>query len=208
MSIVEKSSSGGTCDGASWSVGSSPTKSVTFKNGIGTSLAITKVFVITEAASKHHVTYDLNGATGTTPIQADVAEGGKFTLHDGTTGITAPSGQKFDGWHDGTTKYAGGAEYTMGTSNVTLTAQWVEDLPDPTASFADATYIIGQSALDMSAKFTSNSSGSVTYSLKEATSNASITSAAFLISSFVVIITAKKCYDNIQIIIYSPLFIF
>ncbi len=124
LSIVEKSSSGGTCDGASWSVGSSPTKSVTFKNGIGTSLAITKVFVITEAASKHHVTYGLNGATGTTPTQADVAEGAKFTLHNGTTGITAPANKAFAGWNDGTTTYAGGAEYTMGTSDVTLTAQW------------------------------------------------------------------------------------
>lgn len=135
------------------------------------------VTITAGAATKHTVTYDLNGGTGTTPTQADVAEGAKFTLHNGTTDITAPAGKKFDGWHDGTTKYAGGAEYTMGTSNVTLTAQWVEDLPDPTASFADATYIIGQSALDMSAKFTSNSSGSVTYSLKEATSNASITTA-------------------------------
>lgn len=135
------------------------------------------VTITAGAATKHTVTYKLNGATGTTPTQADVAEGSKFTLHNGTTDITAPSGQKFDGWHDGSTKYAGGAEYTMGTSNVTLTAQWVENVPDPTASFADATYIIGQSALDMSAKFTSNSSGSVTYSLKEATSDASITSA-------------------------------
>lgn len=138
------------------------------------------VFVITvpaTAPTKYTVTYDLNGGTGTLPTQEDVAKGGKFTLHDGTTDITAPAGQKFDGWHDGTTKYAGGAEYTMGESNVTLTAQWVENVPDPTASFADATYIIGQSALDMSAKFTSNSSGSVTYSLKEATSDASITSA-------------------------------
>lgn len=137
----------------------------------------TSLTLAAASVTKHTVTYDLNGGGGTTPTQADVAENAKFTLHDGVTGITAPSGQKFDGWHDGSTKYAGGAEYTMGTSNVTLTAQWVENVPDPTASFEDATYIIGQSALDMSAKFTSNSSGSVTYSLKEATSDASITSA-------------------------------
>lgn len=146
--------------------------------GSGTGLAaIMIVRPASTPATKYTVTYDLNGGTGTLPTQEDVAKGGKFTLHDGTTDITAPAGQKFDGWHDGTTKYAGGAEYTMGESNVTLTAQWVENVPDPTASFADATYIIGQSALDMSAKFTSNSSGSVTYSLKEATSDASITSA-------------------------------
>lgn len=133
--------------------------------------------LIAGSVTKHTVTYDLNGATGTTPTQADVAEGAKFTLHDGTTGITAPTDKKFDGWHDGTTKYAGGAEYTMGTSDVTLTAQWVDDLPDPTVTFADGTYIIGGAALNMSDNFSSNSSGSVTYALKEASANASITAA-------------------------------
>jgi uncharacterized repeat protein (TIGR02543 family) len=85
--------------------------------------------LIAGAATKHTVTYDLNGATGTTPTQADVAEGAKFTLHDGTTSITAPTGKEFAGWNDGTTTYAGGAEYTMGTSNVTLTAQWQDPAP-------------------------------------------------------------------------------
>ena len=77
-------------------------------------------------AASHAVTYALNGATGTTPTQADVAEGAKFTLHNGTTGITAPANKKFDGWYDGTTKYAGGAEYTMGGDDVELTAQWAD----------------------------------------------------------------------------------
>ncbi|MBO5618809.1 MAG: InlB B-repeat-containing protein [Paludibacteraceae bacterium] len=48
MSIVEKTSTGGTVDGASWTapaVGS--IKEVTFKNGIGTSLTVTAVYVIT-----------------------------------------------------------------------------------------------------------------------------------------------------------------
>ena len=143
-----------------------------------TTLYVYAVKIIPKPSStKHTVTYDLNGATGTTPTQADVAEGAKFTLHNGTTGITAPAGQKFDGWHDGTTKYAGGAEYTMGTSNVTLTAQWVDDLPDPTATFTGATYIIGSGTLNMSANFESNSTGAVTYTLKEASANASITEA-------------------------------
>jgi len=77
-------------------------------------------------AASHAVTYALNGATGTTPTQADVAEGAKFTLHNGTTGITAPANKKFDGWYDGNTKYAGGAKYTMGGDDVELTAQWAD----------------------------------------------------------------------------------
>ena len=49
LALVEMSSTGGTVDGASWTSSSTPTTSVTFKNGISTSLTITKIFVITEA---------------------------------------------------------------------------------------------------------------------------------------------------------------
>ena len=144
---------------------------ITFSGNVN----ITSVKFIYAGAS-YTVTYALGDGTGTTPTESAKTAGAKFTLHNGTTGITAPSGKKFGGWNDGTTTYNGGAEYTMGTSNVTLTAQWVEDVPDPTATFTGATYIIGASALDMSAKFSSNSSGAVTYTLKEATTDASITS--------------------------------
>lgn len=91
----------------------------------GPSPYVYAVKIIAGSVTKHTVTYDLNGATGTTPTQADVAEGAKFTLHDGTTGITPPSGQEFSKWNDGTNDYDGGEEYTMGTTDVTLTAQWV-----------------------------------------------------------------------------------
>lgn len=90
----------------------------------GPSPYVYAVKIIAGSVTKHTVTYDLNGGGGTTPTQADVAENAKFTLHDGTTGITAPDNKIFDGWNDGSTTYAGGAEYTMGTSDVTLTAQW------------------------------------------------------------------------------------
>ena len=81
--------------------------------------------LIAGATTKHSVTYVLGDGTGTTPTQADVAEGAKFTLHDGVTDITPPASTKvFAGWNDGSSTYAGGAEYTMGTSDVTLTAQW------------------------------------------------------------------------------------
>ncbi len=107
----------------SWS-GSS--KTVTLTNGSGGGREIKGLYVIIDPVVKHHVTYSLGGDYGTTPTQADVAEGAKFTLHNGTTDITAPAGKKFDGWHDGTTKYAGGAEYTMGGDDVELTAQWAD----------------------------------------------------------------------------------
>lgn len=106
--------------------------------GSGQTIKIYGIKVWLKASStKHTVTYDLNGGTGTTPTQADVAEGAKFTLHDGTTGIIPVSGKEFAGWNDGTSTFAGGAEYTMGTSNVTLTAQW----QDPAPKYA-VTYVL------------------------------------------------------------------
>ena len=72
----------------------------------------------------HTVTYDLDGGTGTTPTETDKGKGDVFTLHDGTTDITAPDGKEFDSWSDGTSTYAGGAEYTMPDDDVILTAQW------------------------------------------------------------------------------------
>ena len=71
------------------------------------------------------VTYNLNGATGTTPTETDKEENEVFTLHNGVTGITAPDTKVFGGWNDGTSTYAGGAEYTMGKDPVEFTAQWV-----------------------------------------------------------------------------------
>ena len=127
---------------------------------------------------KHQVTYNLNGGTGVeAPTQADVAQGGTFTVAAMPGGVTPPTGTKFSAWNDGNHDYEAGDTYTMGTSDVTLTAQWVDDLPDPTATFVDATYIIGSGTLNMASKFSSNSEGAVTYALKEASENASITSA-------------------------------
>ena len=75
------------------------------------------------AAATHSVTYSLGAATGgTAPTQADVAEGSKFTVADAPADLVAPTGQEFKCWNDGSNDYNAGAEYTMGTSNVTLTA--------------------------------------------------------------------------------------
>lgn len=76
---------------------------------------------------KYHVTYSLNGGSGTLPTESDKAEGEKFNLA-ASTGLIKEN-HTFNGWSDGTTTYAVGAEYTMPAENVTLTAQWVEDGP-------------------------------------------------------------------------------
>jgi uncharacterized repeat protein (TIGR02543 family) len=66
------------------------------------------------------ITYDLNGGSGTTPTQADVETDGTFT----TAETPVRNGWSFDGWSDGSSVNDASTLYTVGTSAVTLTAQW------------------------------------------------------------------------------------
>ena len=116
----------------------------------------------------HTVTYDLNSGDGTLPTEGAHYKGDKFNVHDGETDITAPEGKEFSAWNDGTNNYASGAQYTMGSANVTLTAQWVAALPAPTITFNNGNYTIAGAALDLSTLFSSNSDGAVTYTVKTA----------------------------------------
>ena len=84
--------------------------------------AATTLYPVWAEAEKHSVTYVANGATGDVPTQIPVAEGSSFTVAS-ADGLTM-EGHNFAGWSDGSTTYAAGSTYTMGTSNVTLTAQW------------------------------------------------------------------------------------
>jgi uncharacterized repeat protein (TIGR02543 family) len=71
-------------------------------------------------ALTHSITYDLNGGSGSTPTQADVETDGTFT----TAETPARTGWRFDGWSDGSATIDSETSYTVGTSAVTLTAQW------------------------------------------------------------------------------------
>lgn len=82
------------------------------------------------ALSARSVTYALNSGSGTAPTQADVAQGSTFTVASGS-GISR-TGYSFAGWSDGSTVYQPSATYTVGGSNVTLTAQWTSN--DPTTT--------------------------------------------------------------------------
>ena len=69
------------------------------------------------------VTYHLSGGTGTIPASlSNRVIGDTFTV-SAATGIVR-SGYVFSGWNDGTTTYAVGSTYTVGATDVTLTAQW------------------------------------------------------------------------------------
>ena len=102
-----------------------------------------KTLTITRStAEKHSVTYSLGDATGgTAPTQSDVAEGKTFTVAAAPGDLVAPTGKEFKCWNDGTVDYNAGATYTMGTSNVTLTAVYQDETVKYTITYSlgDAT---------------------------------------------------------------------
>jgi len=106
----------GNADSIKVSDGNSGTYTVYLKFGRDTN----KICI--PALVKHSVTYvGGTGATGTAPTQADVAEGVNFEVASNTF---EKNGYSFVNWSDGNDAYDAGDSYTMGTSNVTLTAQW------------------------------------------------------------------------------------
>jgi uncharacterized repeat protein (TIGR02543 family) len=67
-------------------------------------------------------TYVENGGSGINPTQGDVSESTTFAVASGS--LLSKAGYTFGGWSDGTSTYAAGSSYTMGTADVVLTAQW------------------------------------------------------------------------------------
>ncbi len=71
----------------------------------------------------HSVTYDVSGGTGDVPIQADVVEGGSFTVADYSG---HKDGFEFDGWECNGTSYKAGDTVRMGSSDMIFHAVWNE----------------------------------------------------------------------------------
>ena len=67
------------------------------------------------------VTYDVDGGSVPEPIQSPLSEGRSFVVaaYDGTK-----AGHTFAGWSEGDNVYKTGDEYTVGDSDVVLTAIW------------------------------------------------------------------------------------
>ena len=71
-------------------------------------------------AIPYSVTYNLGGGFGTLPLQSSLTIGQSFLV--AATPIRA--GYVFDGWNNGSETFTAGSTYVVGSSNVTLTAQW------------------------------------------------------------------------------------
>ena len=134
----------------------------TESDGTGTSYAVgslvsSNLTLYAQWAAKYSVTYDLGAGTGTVPTQVDLPEDATFTVAAAPADLVAPTGKEFKCWNDGTNDYNAGTTYTMGTSNVTLTAVYQDRLfagltPDATLDFANAGTIFADTWLTTSNK--------------------------------------------------------
>ena len=74
-------------------------------------------------ADAHTVTYAVGAhGSGTVPTQASVATLGTFTV--AASALVGDTGYTFNGWNDGSHTYIAGETYTVGVSNVVMTAMW------------------------------------------------------------------------------------
>lgn len=98
------------------------------------------------------ITYVPNGGSST-PTETTKQIGQNFTV----ASAISRTGYTFAGWSDGTNNYGAGANYTIGTSDVSLTAQWTPNVYTITYDWnggrgsaeADASYTVGNSALTL-----------------------------------------------------------
>ena len=120
-------------------------------NSIGSTTS-TVCAVTSTVVTLYSVTYDLNGGTGTVPTEVDQVEGATFTVAAAPSDLVAPTGKEFVGWNDGSDDYSAGDTYTVGTSDVTLTAVYQDrtyqgltptatlDFSNPGSTFASVWY--------------------------------------------------------------------
>ena len=80
------------------------------------------IFAASWTAIPYSITYVSSGSAA--PTQSSLNTGETFTVGSAVT----QTGYTFDGWSNGTTTYWPDTVYQVGTSNISLTAQWINDL--------------------------------------------------------------------------------
>jgi len=88
---------------------------------------IEKAVIIDSLSRYNSVSYILNGGSGTLPTQNDVLEDGTFTV--ASDGGFSKTDYAFYRWSDGTNNYAANSTYTVGITDVALTAIWKANAP-------------------------------------------------------------------------------
>lgn len=98
------------------------------------------------------ITYLPNGGSST-PTETTKQIGQNFTVAN----AISRTGYTFAGWSDGINNFGAGANYTIGSNNVTLTAQWTPNVYTISYDWnggrgsaeSDATYTVGNNALTL-----------------------------------------------------------
>ena len=168
ISLVERTSTGGTVSGASWKApAEGAVKSVTFKNGIGSSVNnVFKIYVITESSCTSH---SVTAATSTGTNTYGTVSAASATVCEGsTTTVTASpaSGYQVTNWAvSGTGAFISpsgsssstSTTLTMGTANATVTVTFGCATPaTPTALVASSTTSSGTTLTITDAANTNN----------------------------------------------------
>ena len=158
---------------AGWSVGGN-TVSAGSQYQFG---ALSETATALWSATSQSITFDLAQGTSNTPIsEPSKTIGETFAAPTVTPSRT---GYTFTGWSDGSTNYAPGATVTMGSNNITLTAQWsvasyvirytlnggTGSIPSPTSFNFGATHTIAAGVTKANSNFIGWSNGANTYSV-------------------------------------------
>jgi uncharacterized repeat protein (TIGR02543 family) len=120
-----------------------------------------------------HVTYDLQGGSGSAPVQTDLPNAGSFVIADAPT----RDGYTFAGWSDGTEIYPAGDTYVVGQVDLVFTATWtatshvvIYDLngaaglaPTQLAKVTDSTFIVATGPSNAGYTFSGWSDGTNVY---------------------------------------------
>ena len=94
-----------------------------YAGGDDYTVTATDVVFTAQWTKKTFLSFDLGGGSGLAP-DAVKELGGTVVVLPGQVGF-AWEDHVFNGWSDGSNVYAGGANYTMPSSDVRLTAQWI-----------------------------------------------------------------------------------
>ena len=124
------------------------------------STAVTSNIILTaDWTQLYTVTYAKGeeSATGDAPTQDELAAGEKFTV---AANPFAYEGHDFSTWNDGSKDVAPASEYTMGSANVTLTAQWITATTKVTVTYKDGETTLGSEEITIN---TGNPVGYATY---------------------------------------------
>ena len=146
-------------------------------------------------AATYNATFE-NGGHGTAP--ADATGVSSVTLTELTESGWINTGWKADkATKVGTTDKAAGATLNIGDKvtlldHTTFTAQWEAEKQTPEVTFNDGAYVVGASALDLSSLFTSQNESAISFALKVASDDATVSGKNFTATkegSYVIVAT-------------------